>query len=118
MINEARRLARLAPLGRDAELDRLALEQAMAIRERRALSHEASGSDLAARLAQAGLGSAGENVAHATDVARAHRSLWRSPSHRENLLHPTFELVGIGVLPDADGSVWVCQIFGTRNTPY
>jgi uncharacterized protein YkwD len=113
MVNGARSGEGLGLLRRDGELDRLALEQAEAMRAKRALSHGASGTTLDERLAPLNLRSAGENVAHAADLARAHRALWRSPSHRENLLHPAFELVGVGVAPDDDGSVWVCEIFAT-----
>jgi uncharacterized protein YkwD len=45
----------------------------------------------------------------------AQRALWASPSHRENLLFPSFDLVGIGVAPDPDGTLWVCQVFGTSQ---
>jgi uncharacterized protein YkwD len=54
---------------------------------------------------------AGENVAHAANLRRAHRALWSSPSHRDNMLHPRFDVVGIGIAEDEDGTVWVCQVF-------
>ncbi len=111
MLNGARASEGLASLRRDERLDRLALEQAEAMRARKTLSHDVSGKTLVERVSALALRSAGENVAHATDLGRAHRSLWRSPSHRENLLHPDFELVGIGVARDEDGSVWVAEIF-------
>lgn len=111
MVNGARASESLAPVRRDGRLDRAALEHAESMRQNRALSHAADGARLGDRLARLSLHSAGENVAHATDLARAHRSLWRSPSHRENLLHPSFEIVGIGVAPDGDGTLWVCEIF-------
>ena len=115
MVNGARSSEGLAALQRDEALDHVALEQAEAMRGTKTLSHGANGESLDERLAALNLRSAGENVAHATDLARAHRSLWRSPSHRENLLHPAFELVGIGVAPDDDGTVWVCEIFAARH---
>ena len=115
MLNGARSSEGLAALQRDEGLDRLAIEQAQAMRGTKTLSHGASGASLDERLGAMNLRSAGENVAHATDLTRAHRSLWRSPSHRENVLHPAFELVGIGVAPDDDGTVWVCEIFGARH---
>jgi uncharacterized protein YkwD len=92
------------------------MEQALAMRREKTLSHQASGAGMADRLGAISLRSAGENAAHAGDLRRAHRSLWASPSHRENLLHPAFDLVGIGVAKDDDGtSVWVCEIFGQSN---
>ena len=118
MVNGARSSEGLTALQRDEALDRLAIQQAEAMRGTKSLSHGASGESLDERVAAMNFRSAGENVAHATDLARAHRSLWRSPSHRENLLHPAFELVGIGVAPDDDGSVWVCEIFATRHASH
>jgi uncharacterized protein YkwD len=115
MVNGARRSEGLAPVRRDGALDRLARAQAQALREQKALSHAPNGQGLDERLAALDLHSAGENVAHAVDLASAHRSLWRSPSHRENLLHPAFELVGVGVAADDDGTLWLCQIFGAGN---
>jgi uncharacterized protein YkwD len=111
MVNGARASEGLGRVRRDERLDRLALEQAEAMRKQKSLSHEVSGKSLDERVSELALRSAGENVAHATDLARAHRSLWKSPSHRENLLHPDFELVGVGVARDDDGSVWVAEIF-------
>lgn len=57
----------------------------------------------------------GENLAHATTLGRAHRSIYESPSHRNNLLAPYFDEVGIGVAQDADGSFWICELFVDRG---
>jgi uncharacterized protein YkwD len=115
MVNGARASEGLPGVRRDERLDHVALGQAEIMRERRTLSHDAGGAGMSERLSSIALRSAGENGAHATDLSRAHRALWRSPSHRENLLHPAFELVGIGIAPDDDGSVWVCEIFADPN---
>jgi len=45
----------------------------------------------------------------------AERALWASPSHRENLLLPRFDRVGIGVARDPDGTLWVCQTFAVSR---
>jgi uncharacterized protein YkwD len=115
MTNGARAAEGLARLERDPRLDTLALEQARTLCEVKSLSHDASGQSLVERLGPVPLRSAGENVAHATNLRRAHRALWRSPSHRENLLHPAFELIGIGVAQDDDGSVWLAEIFASTK---
>jgi uncharacterized protein YkwD len=114
MVNGARASEGLGKVRRDARLDRLAREHAEAMRSDGALSHQANGKSLAERLEGMPFRSAGENVAHATDLYRAHRSLWKSPSHRENLLHEAFELVGVGIARDDDGSSWVCEIFAAQ----
>jgi len=59
----------------------------------------------------------GENVARAPNLAAAHRALWRSPAHRQNLLRGEYRLVGLGVVDDAVGDVWVCQLFAAQATP-
>jgi len=46
---------------------------------------------------------AGENLALARTVLRAHRGLMESPGHRENILDPGFRRVGIGVV---DGGMY------------
>ncbi len=46
---------------------------------------------------------AGENLAFAQDLLSAHTGLMESPGHRENILHPFFHRVGIGVV---DGGVY------------
>jgi uncharacterized protein YkwD len=54
---------------------------------------------------------AGENVAKATSVERAHAALMASPSHRNTLLEPTFTHLGVGVVVDAQSIVYVTEIF-------
>jgi hypothetical protein len=112
MINAARVSERVSPLARDARLDELAREHAEAMRAARKTAHDAGDGDLNQRLENAQLDlSAGENVAHAASAVLAERALWASPSHRQNLLFADFGLLGIGVAPDADGTLWVCEIF-------
>ncbi len=116
MVNAARASEGSAPLERDARLEALAEEHAQAMRRARKTAHDTGDGDLNQRLERAGLElSAGENVAHAGSAALAQRALWASPSHRENLLFHGFDAVGIGVAPDADGTLWVCQVFASSR---
>ena len=86
------------------------------MRRARKTAHDVGDGDLNQRLEQLGLElTAGENVAHAAGAQQAQRALWASPSHRENLLLPSFNLVGIGVAADADGTLWVCQVFANSS---
>lgn len=48
-------------------------------------------------------GAAGENLALAPNVHLAHQGLMNSPGHRENILSPEFNKVGIGVI---DGGIY------------
>jgi uncharacterized protein YkwD len=113
MINAARASEGAKALRADPRLARVAEEHAHAMRAARRIAHDLSDGNPAERVARAGIQAraAGENVAHAADALRAHRALWASPSHRENLLLERFSAVGVGVAEDEDGSVWVCEIF-------
>ena len=55
----------------------------------------------------------GENVALAKTVEEAHQALMASPSHRGNILNKDFRGVGLSVLTDSDGNVWVTEVFVT-----
>ncbi|MFZ5893097.1 MAG: CAP domain-containing protein [Myxococcota bacterium] len=113
MLNAARASERITGVASDAELNRLAAEQAEALRSARRVAHDLGGGDPQTRVAAAGLDATivGENVAHANTLAHAHRALWSSPSHRANMLDDRFDTVGIGVAVDSDDSVWVCELF-------
>ena len=116
LVNAARASERSAPLTRDPRLEALAQEHAEAMRRARKTAHDTGDGDLNQRLERAGLElSAGENVAHAGNAVLAQRALWASPSHRENLLFQGFDAVGIGVAADADGTLWVCQVFASTR---
>lgn len=59
------------------------------------------------------LGSAtrGENVSNAGSVQSSHTNLMNSPPHRANILSAEYTQIGIGVVTDAVGRVWVTQGF-------
>ena len=61
--------------------------------------------DVGDRLMEAGISYnvAGENLALAPTLQRAHDGLMNSPGHRRNILDPTFNKIGIGVI---DGGVY------------
>ncbi len=113
MVNLARSTEQSPPLVRERELDAVAQRHAEAMLKAKRIAHDAGDGLPPARIEAAGLSvlAAGENVAHALDLTRAHRALWASPSHRENLLQPRFDRIGIGIARDPDGSLWVCEVF-------
>ena len=63
------------------------------------------GKDVGNRFDEAGIDytAAGENLALAPTVSRAHTGLINSPGHRRNILDPSFGEIGIGVV---DGGVY------------
>ena len=120
MVNHARATEQSPALMRDGVLDGIAQRHAEAMRQLGHIAHDAGEGDPQSRVQDSNLSAlAGENVAHALDVTRAHRLFWASPSHRENLLQFRFDKIGIGVASDADGSVWVCEVFADfpESTP-
>ncbi|MFP3905746.1 MAG: CAP domain-containing protein [Acidimicrobiales bacterium] len=52
-----------------------------------------------------------ENVGYAASVDRVHQLFMESDGHRANILHSAVTRVGIGATVDADGKVWITQIF-------
>jgi uncharacterized protein YkwD len=120
MVNEARATEQSPALLRDAVLDGIAQHHAEAMRELKRIAHDAGDGDPESRVQASSLSvlATGENVAHALDVTRAHRLLWASPSHRENLLQPRYDKIGIGVASDPDGSIWVCEVFADFPEPW
>ena len=113
MINAARAAEQLAPLTRDAALDKLARAHSEEMLRARMVGHDVGGGDPAARIKAAGIKAhvAGENVASAGSLENAHRALWASPSHRGNLLLDKFTRVGVAVVRAPDGMVWVTEMF-------
>lgn len=116
MVLALRAQEHVAPLVRDARLDAVALAHAHRMKDAHLVGHDVGDGDPARRLQAAGIDArdAGENVAHAQSVLLAHRALWGSPSHRQNLQRPEYNRIGVAVLNDEDGSVWVAEVF-TRD---
>jgi hypothetical protein len=69
--------------------------------------------DLQSRIAARGIGGwllAGENIAKAPNVKVAFDALMNSPTHRDNILRPEFNCVGIGVVQGPD-CMYISQEF-------
>jgi uncharacterized protein YkwD len=121
LINSARGAAGLDTLRSDPRLDRVARRHATYMARSGRLAHQSPEGDPQTRI-QAIVphsGLAGENVAQARTLLRAHRAIWASPSHRSNLLDPRYDSVGVGVVRDSSGGWWVCQVFAQldRHAP-
>jgi uncharacterized protein YkwD len=114
LTNRERKLAGAAPLRMDASLTKAARAHALAMAQRRELSHQLSGeAALDQRVANSSLHliRAGENVALDVDVAQAHDGLMHSPHHRENLLRADYNIVGFGIAHVGD-EIYVVEDFG------
>jgi len=56
--------------------------------------------------------SAGENIAKASSVERAHTNLMNSEGHRNNILNPKFDHIGIGIVRCSNtGTYYITQMF-------
>ncbi len=55
----------------------------------------------------------GENLVYCTiaDPVMGHSSLMESPKHRDNILNPRFEQIGVGAYIGLDGKMWVTEMF-------
>lgn len=113
MMDAARATEGLPGLAPDAVLDKLAREHVERMIAAKTLGHDVGGGDPAARMRGAGFRSqvAGENVAVAATLPRAHRALWSSPSHRGNMLDGRFRRAGTAVAKSDDGRSWVAVLF-------
>ncbi|MGI8426553.1 MAG: CAP domain-containing protein [Actinomycetota bacterium] len=53
----------------------------------------------------------GENVGWATDCSYMHNFFINSPPHRKNILGAAFNYIGVGVVADSSGKLWVTEVF-------
>jgi uncharacterized protein YkwD len=53
----------------------------------------------------------GDNVGNGASVSSVHARFMGSSQHRRNILDPDFTQVGIGVVVDGNGQIWVTQVF-------
>jgi uncharacterized protein YkwD len=113
MVNAARAGEGLYGLTRDERLDKLAQAHADEMVKARMVGHDVGKGDLRARMTASGLRVriAGENLASARSIEHAHRALWASPSHRDNILYGDFRRMGAAAVRAPDGSVWVAEVF-------
>jgi hypothetical protein len=113
MLLAARADSGVAPFARDPRLDAIAHAHAVKMAARQQLAHDVGDGTPMDRLHAQSLDprEAGENVAMAATAPLAHRALWESPSHRANMLKRDFDHFGIGVEKDAQGNLWVAELF-------
>ncbi|NLN06347.1 MAG: hypothetical protein GX167_01840 [Firmicutes bacterium] len=117
LVNAERVKAGLAPLIVDMELVKLARLKSEDMVKNGYFSHQSPtyGSPFEMMKA-AGITYriAGENIAGAPTVERAHSGLMNSPGHRANILHPAFTHVGIGIVNGGPYGMMFTQMFVGR----
>lgn len=110
LVNAERSERGLSKLVRTTKLDALAERHARVMRDRGQLFHT---QDLAG-IIPGSWRFAGENVGYGGAVRRVHVAFMGSPAHRENILRPRWDQVGIGIVWGSDGRLWETQIFVDR----
>ena len=113
MVNAEREAWGLNPLRHVASLSRVAREHSQRMAEERLVSHELGGKSMEERIRGVAPDSClfGENLAKNVSLDYAFSDLMESEGHRDNLLHPDFSQVGIGIAHGDDGFLYVTQNF-------
>lgn len=114
LINQERRARGLNPLAMDHSLVAVARAHSSDMFVNGYFSHVSpTTGDPFDRLTAAGIQYriAGENLAFAPTVERAHEGLMDSPGHRANILEPRFERVGIAAIEGGRHGTMYTQVF-------
>lgn len=101
LINEERERRGMRKLQADDKLTLLARQHSLEMFRENYFSHNSpKNGSFENRLQKGGVEFfvAGENLALAPDVYISHEGLMESPSHRENILNPKFNKIGIGII--------------------
>jgi uncharacterized protein YkwD len=107
LLNGQRAAVGLPALRVDPSLRSSARNQVQWMIDHATLAHQ----DLHDDLAQ-GWAIVGENVGYGPNAGVIHNALVASPGHYANIVHTQYSSVGIGVQVDANGRMWVSQVFG------
>lgn len=114
LLNQDRNANGLASLALDPALCELARIKSNDMRDNRYFAHESpTYGNVSSMLKMFGysFSAAGENIAHHATVEKAQAAFMSSTGHRRNILSSSWSKVGIGVSYDAQGYVYVTQIF-------
>jgi len=116
LVNQARNQAGLSPLAWDSSLADAAEEHAQMMASQGTISHQFTGEPaLLERLTahNARLDRASENAVYDITVEGAHDNFMSSAPHRANLLDPSFDAIGIGVVENG-GILYIVEDFSHR----
>lgn len=114
LLNADRTANGLSALPLDAELSRIARIKAEDMRDNGYFAHQSptygSPSEMLRHFGYT-FTAAGENIAHHANITKAQAAFMSSDGHRRNILSTAWTKVGIGVCYDAQGYVYVTQLF-------
>ncbi|MFB9377140.1 CAP domain-containing protein [Kineococcus gynurae] len=106
LLDQVRADAGLAPLGWAPDTDRVAGDWAWEIARRGVLQH-----NQALRWRVEGYRLYAENVGYGGDADQIMRAFLDSRGHRQNILNPAVDTVGVGAVRSADGRLWIVEVF-------
>jgi uncharacterized protein YkwD len=120
LTNEARAKEKVPPVKVNATLMKVARAHAANMARQKKMEHELDGKNPAQRIDQAGYDyrSVGENIAAAekgADVDAVFKGWMESKVHRDNILSPKFDEVGLGLAADDKGETYISQDFGKQR---
>ena len=115
LVNQARANEGLSPLRLDERLSNIARHKSRDMMDRQYFSHESPvyGNPFE-MLTSFGVKyrRAGENIAKGQQTAARVVSAWlKSPGHRDNILDPSYNLLGMGLVWDKQGYSYWTQLF-------
>lgn len=114
LLNADRAANGLSALPMDAELSAIARKKSEDMRDQGYFSHTSptygKPADMLTTFGYA-FTSVGENIAHHATVEKAQAAFLSSSGHRQNMMSSSWTKVGIGVCFDANGFVYVTQLF-------
>jgi uncharacterized protein YkwD len=114
LLNKERKKRGLQPLVADEPMRKVARAHAQDMLRRGYFSHVTpEGKDPFYRMKKAGITykKAGENLAYASTLTKAHNGLMHSKLHREAILNPQFKRVGIGIADGGKNGLMIAQEF-------
>lgn len=112
LLNSTRAEHGLGPLRMDGGLQSVARAHSFEMATNGYVGHGSlSGASALERLSRAARGLVGENVSFGVDCEAVHRALVASNGHRDNILNPAFNRVGIGVFSAGTFGLAVTQDF-------
>lgn|GEM_PF-387769 len=114
LVNQERAKAGLAPLAVDMTLVDLARKKSQDMVANNYFSHTSpTYGDPFTMMTNAGVSyrTAGENIAGAPTVDQAHAALMNSAGHRQNILNPNYNKIGVGVATGGPYGKMFTQLF-------
>lgn len=120
LINEARTQHGLDPVVNDIELNSLARGHSQDMLTNDYLEHiNLDGQSPNDRRIAAGIQNyVGENIALTSSVEHGHNGFMRSAIHRDNILTPEWTKVGLSILKNAEGYIYITQEFSFSSIDF